>query len=281
MEVGYQGIYRLELIAGIDEDRGLAVYGVHLAVGSAYALQNSARGSADRYNSATLGAALIDLACHLVGDVEIFAVHKMLFNFINLNRSERAKAYVQSNLSVADALGLDSLEELIRKVKSRSGSGSRALLLSVYGLVVALVLELLGYVGGQGHIAYCVKNLIHGLVFIGIVIESYHTVATVNNVGNSRLEYATKVEAGANLCSLAGTDERFPLTAIEHSEEQKLHRSACLFGSAKESCGDYLRGVNHKHILRVKVVDYVTEYLVLDLALCSVEHHKAAHISLG
>ena len=60
MEVGYQGINRLELVARVDEDRGLTVDGVYLAVGSAYTLEYTAGGSADGYDPATLGAALID-----------------------------------------------------------------------------------------------------------------------------------------------------------------------------------------------------------------------------
>ena len=118
----------------------------------------------------------------------------MLLDLINLNRSEGTKTYVQSNLTVANALGLDLLKELVREVKTCGRSSGRALLLGIYRLVIALVLKLLGDVGRQGHIAYCIQNLVDGLVFFGIVIKSDNAVATVDNVGNGRLENTSEVE---------------------------------------------------------------------------------------
>ena len=46
--------------------------------------------------------------------------------------------------------------------------------------------------------------------------------------------------ARANLRTLSGTDERFPLSRIEHTKKQKLHIAARLVGFAEKSCGYYL-----------------------------------------
>ena len=280
MEVGYEGIHRLELVAGVDEDGGLTVYRVHLAVGGAYTFKNSAGGSAYGYDSAALGTALVYLACNLVGDVEVLTVHKVLLDLVDLYGTEGSKTYVKCNLAVADALSPDALEKLGGKMKSCGGSGCRALLLSVYGLVIALVLEPLGDIGRQGHIAYRVEHLVYGLIFLCVVVESDYTVATVDNVCDGSLKYAAEVEGRADLSSLAGANERLPLAAVEHAEEQKLHGCTCLFGNAEKSCGDNLRRVNDKHILGVKVIYDVAKDLVVDSLILSVKHHKAAHISL-
>ena len=116
VEIGYKSVYRLELISRVDEDGGLAVYRVDLAVGSAYALQNSARGGAYGNDSTALGAALVYLFSNLVGDVEVLTVHKVLLYLVHLYRAEGAETYVQSNLAVANALSFDSLEKLRSEV---------------------------------------------------------------------------------------------------------------------------------------------------------------------
>ena len=60
MEVGNQSIHRLEAIAGIDENAGVAADGVHDAVLVRYALQRAAGGGTYGNDSATRCAAGVD-----------------------------------------------------------------------------------------------------------------------------------------------------------------------------------------------------------------------------
>ena len=167
---------------------------MNLAIGSTYALQNSTRGSTYGYNSTTLGAALIYLTGNLVSDMEVFTMHKVFLDFVHLYRTEGTKANVKCNLTIANPLSLDALKELVGEMKTCSRSGSRALLFSIDGLVVALVFKLLGDVWRERHIAYRVKHLVYRLVFVGIVIESHNTIAAINNISNSSLKDAAKVK---------------------------------------------------------------------------------------
>ena len=280
MEVGYEGIYGFKLIAGVDEYRGLAVYRMNDAVGGGYTLENSRGSSAYGNNSAACSSTSVYLSSDLVGDMKILTVHQVLLYLINLNRSERAESYVESNLAVTDALRLDPLDKLIREMKSGGGSGSRALFFRIDGLVVALVLELFGYVRRQRHIADLIERLVDILIFLGIVLKLNRTISAVNESCNSGAKNPTKVEGCANLSTLSGANEGLPFTVLKGAEQEQLHRRPRLFGHAKESGGNNLRRVNHEHVLGVKVIYNISEDLVLDLARLAVKYHKAAHIAL-
>ena len=243
------------------------------------ALENSRGGRADGDDSAACGAAAVDLLCHLVGYVEILAVHQVLLDLIDLDGTEGAESNVKRDLAVAYAHSLDALDELLCEMKSCGGSGGRALLLCIDGLVVALALESLGDVGRKRHIADLVEHLVDALIFRGVVVESDGSVASLNDARDGGGENSAEVEGRALLGTLAGAHESLPLARIESAKQKKLHIRAGLLGLAEKARGNDLGGVHNEHILGAKIVDDIEEVLMLYSAV-AVEHHKPASVAL-
>ena len=279
MEIGDKCVNRLEFIAGIDENRGLGIHGMKLAVGCGGRLKNSAGGGADRNNSTACGTSAIDLISHLGGDVEVLAVHLVLLDLIHLYGTEGAKAHVEGYLTVANALLTDFLKQLVGKVQTCGGSGGRALLLCVNGLIILFIFKLFRNIRRQRHIADGIENLVDILILLAVVLKSYGTVTAVYDRGNGGAKNSTKIKACANLRALAGANQGLPLAVFQHTKEQKLHITAGLIGLTEKSCRDNLGGVNNKHILGVKIIDYIAEDLMLNIALV-VKNHKAAAVAL-
>ena len=63
VEIGYEGIYRLKAVAGVDEYGGLTVNGVDNSVFIGNALEDTAGGGADGNYSATVCPAAVYLIC--------------------------------------------------------------------------------------------------------------------------------------------------------------------------------------------------------------------------
>ena len=126
--------------------------------------------------------------------MEILTVHEMLLYFINLNRSERSKSHVQSNLTVANALGSDPLEKLIGEMQACGRSSSRAFFLGVHGLIVVLILQLLGDIWRERHISDLVECLIDILVFIRVVLKFDGTVSAFDKPCHSSAENTAEVK---------------------------------------------------------------------------------------
>ena len=186
---------------------------------------------------------------------------------------------MESYLAVANTLRLDSLKQLVGEMQTCGGSCCRALLFCIYGLIVVLIFKLLGDIGRQRHIAYCIKNLVNILIFFGVVLKFYGTVAAQGDRGNGCVENIRKIKGCANLCSFAGTNECLPLTVFKHTEKQKLHITACLIGLTKQTGRNNLRRINNQHILGTKVIYNITEYFVLDITTLAVKHHKSTAVA--
>ena len=281
MEVGYQGVHRLEFIAGVDENAGFSGGRADGAVGVGDALQNAAGGGANGDYSTTHSAAAVYLGGDLLGDAEILAVHLVLLDALHLYGAEGAESNVQSDLAVAHAHLADTLQQLLGEVQTRGGSGGRALLFRIDGLVVVLFLQLFRYVGRQGHISYLVEHLVDILIFFGIVIEPDGAVAPIHDIGDGGAEDPSEAEGGADLCPLSGADEGLPLATLQRAQEEQLHIRAGLVGLSEKPGGNDLRGIDNQHILGAQVVHDITEYPMRHGTLGAVEHHQPTAVPLG
>ena len=164
--------------------------------------------------------------------MEILAVHQVLLDLIDLDGTEGAESNVERDLAVAYAHSLDALDELLCEMKSCGGSGGRALLLCIDGLVVALALESLGDVGRKRHIAYLVEHLVDAIILCGIVVKSDGSVTTLDDARNGGGENAAEIKGRALLGALTRAHEGLPLARIESAKEEKLHIRAGLLGLA-------------------------------------------------
>ena len=280
MEIGYQGINSLKLISGIDEYSCFGIHGMKLTVIGRGTLKHAAGGCSYGNNTSAIGSATVDLIGYILRDMEILTVHLVLLNLIHLYRTECSKTNVKCNLSVSNTLCLNFLKQLVGKVQTCGRCGGRALLLCIYGLIIILIFKLLGDIRRQGHISDNVKHLINILIFLGIVLEFYGTVATVNNRSNGCTKNVGKVKGGTDLCPLSGADKCFPLAIFKHTKKQKLHIATCFFGLSEQTCRNNLRGIYNQHILRIKVVNNITEYLVLYASVIFTKDHKTASVTL-
>ena len=280
MEVGDKCVNCLKLIAGVDENSRFGIHRMHKSVGCGCTLKHAAGGRSYGNNASTALTSAVNLICNLARDVEILAVHLVLLYLIHLYRTEGAKSNVEGDLTVANALCLNSLKQLVCEMKSCGGSSGRALLLGIHGLVIILVFKLLGDIGGKRHIAYCIKHLVDILIFFGVILEFYGTVTALNDRGDGGVKNVREIKTCTHLGSLAGTYKGFPLTVFKHTEKEKLDVSACLIGLAKESGRDNLGGVYNKHILGVKVIYDFAENLMLHLTALAIKGHKSTAVAL-
>ena len=86
-------------------------------------------------------------------------VHMMLLDVIRLDGAEGAEADMERDKAYPDAFFFDLFKQLGGEMQTRRGRCGAALLLGVDSLVSVLILESLGDIMRQGHLAYIINDL--------------------------------------------------------------------------------------------------------------------------
>ena len=279
MEIRDQGIGGLELVAGIDKDRGFGRHGMEDAVFIRSTLENAAGRCSHGDNATAKGAAAIDLVRHLFGDDEMLRVHEMLLDAIHLHGAERAETDVQGHLAVTNALFLQGGKKLLCEMQARGGGGGRAFGFGIDGLIIVFILQLFGDVGRKGHLPNNVKHLVNAFIFFAVIVKGNDAVAPLDDLFYRGGQNTAKGKGGTDLGFLSGADEGFKAKILMHAKEKQLH-CAAVFRFAKQARGNDLRGIHHEHILGANIVDNITEDLMRYRAAFAIQDHQAAFIAL-
>src|SRR5215472_5021891 len=102
MEIGQQGIYHQEFIAGIYEEIGLARSGLNFTRLHSSIFQSSNRRGADSYDAARLAACMANLFGSLCGNRVGFRVKLVLFDSFHAHRSEGSESNMERDLGRFD-----------------------------------------------------------------------------------------------------------------------------------------------------------------------------------
>ena len=167
MKVRDQRINGVQFNTGVQENIGVAAAGLDLAIPGPDCFQGAAACGADSHHPVARRPRFVDGRSGLLLHAVPFGVHMVVLDFLLTDRAESAKPDMQRNLDNLDPLGADLRKQLRGKVQAGRRRGGAAKLLRIDRLVLALVLELFGDVGGQRHFAEGVKLFIQGLGVIG------------------------------------------------------------------------------------------------------------------
>lgn len=94
-------------------------------------------------------------------------VHLVVGDFVLLDRTEGSQTDMEGHSGDVDPLGFDFFQQLVGKVQSCRRSCRRAQLVRIHRLITLVVLQLLGDVRRQRHIANLLQHRIDALPFIG------------------------------------------------------------------------------------------------------------------
>ena len=248
MEIGNQCIYRLEAIAGVDEDLGIVVHGVDDAVIIRCAFQHTAGGGANRYDTAAVFAGVVDDLGAFLAHREVFAVHQMLVDALYLYGTEGTQSHVEHHRSNLHALGLDLLQQFGGEVETcRRGSG-RAALVGIDSLILIVIRKRLGDVGGKRHFADAIQDGVN--VTLGFIVGKVeNTVTAVHYVYYLCTEQAVpEYNGSADFGASAGTGQGFPSIQLDLTEEEHLHINAGIGLFTDHTGRDYLGIVDDQHV---------------------------------
>src|SRR5579863_957803 len=154
VEVGYHGIDHLETIAGRDKQASRAVTGFDFAImETGSALQHAHRRRAYRDHAPACPARLIDQRGGRRVQVNLFAVHLMLAEILNLDGAKGVQSHMQRHKTHAHSLPAQFIQQVRREMEPGGGRGSRATYARIDRLVAFGVLQRLMYIRWQRHTA--------------------------------------------------------------------------------------------------------------------------------
>jgi len=172
---------------------------------------------------------------------------------------------------------------LSRRAASSSGvkwSRRRALGLGVDRLVAVAVGQSLGDVGGQGHEADLVENVVNVLVLLAVKVELYEAVALLHQLHHlTRQHPLAEHHAVAEAGTLSRLDQALPGIGRPLAQEQQLNtRFRSALGVTVQAGGYDLGVVDDQDVLRTDVVKDIEKVLVLNCFGFPVQHHEAGVI---
>ena len=165
MEIGNQSIHAAPLVAGVNEDVGIATERRYLAIATfhASALQaaNARRSHGD--HAFTGGLRLANLLAGRVGHLDPLAVHVVFEDVVHPHRLEGARTNVQRHESTVDAFFGQGVQQRLVEVKASGRCRNGTIAAGVDGLVALAVAQLVfpGDIGRQRHMAVLFQQCDH------------------------------------------------------------------------------------------------------------------------
>ena len=277
MEVGDETVDAVEFNTGIEEDVGVAAASSDLTVLCGDSFQCAAAGGAHGDDLVARSFGVMDELCRFLADGVPLAVHLVVGDLVFLHGTEGTEADMERHLGDVDALGADGIHQLWREVEASRGSGSAAQLLGIDGLILALVVQLLGDIGRQRHLAELVQLLVEGL---GVVVEGDELIAVFQRlVHDGRQAAVAKADLGTGLHPLAGLCKALPLVALHLTQEQQLTDRAGGLLNAHDTGRQDFGVVDHQQVARLKVFGQIAEDAVLDAVILLVQNHQPGSVT--
>ena len=223
------------------------------------------------------GLGFLDLTGGLLADGIPLAVHFVVGDLVLLHRAEGAQAHMERHLGDAHPFGPDGVHQLGREVEARRGRGGAAQLLGVHRLVLALVLQLFGDVGRQGHFAEGVQLFIEGL---GVIAERDQLVAVLHRLVHGGGQGAVaEGDDVARVHPLAGLGQALPLVPFHLPQQQQFADGAGGLLDAHDPGRKDLGIVHHQQVPRHKIFREVVEDAVFYRIAVAVQHHQPGRVA--
>ena len=181
MKVSNKSVKHLKFKSGINKNIRKSLTGLDFSVHCRNTFKRSAGCCADCNNPSAVFLSFIYELCGFFGDFIMLAVHFMLCNIVNLNRSECTESHMKCNIRNLYTFSLDSVHKLGCKVKPCRRSCRRTEFMAVNRLIAFLVFKLGSNIRGKRHLTDFVKS---GKEIL-FAIKINYSVAVILNFNNS------------------------------------------------------------------------------------------------
>ena len=204
-------------------------------------------------------------------------MHLVLFDVVDLDRTERPEADMQSDFADGDAHVFDLFQEFRREVQTGGRRRGGAQLVAVDGLVPLLVLEFFVDVRRQRHLA----DLLENGVEVAVIGKPHDSAAVVRDVGHGACEPSiAKGKDGARFRPLARLAEALPEVQFSLLQQQELDDRSRLLLDPVDAGRQDAGVVQDEAVAGTQIVEDVRKMTVFDLAGDPVEMEHARGIAL-
>ena len=271
MEIGDEGVDAAEPVSGIDEAVGESGVRPEAAVLFRSGFQRPAGRRSYRNDAPAFPLCPRDGGCRLIRYDTVFLVHRVILDVFRFYRAERSEPYMQSHEVRLDAFCPYPVQQFLRKMQARGGSGSGAGVSGIYGLIPLRILQLFVDIRRQRHGAEAVQYLQEDPV----VIKPDEPVSVLDFVNNCACQavFIAEPDDCSGLCPTAGLCQAFPDVAAPVAEKKDFDDGARVF-PADESGRKHPGVVHNEAVSRLQVFREAVEERVFRFARSFVEKHQ-------
>ena len=149
-------------------------------------------------------------------------MHVMLQYILHLHRTEGSKSHMEGHSGNLHSLCLNLLQQFIGEMKTGRRCSRRTVMLCIDGLITVLILQHMGNVGGQRHLAQLIQHFLKN----ALVFELNQSISLLDHIHYRSNQFSvTEGNYRARLCFLSGLHQGLP-DIIFLSFQQK-HLDAC------------------------------------------------------
>ena len=198
-------------------------------------------------------------------------------DILHLDRTEGAQAYMQGHKSKVDPFFPDPVQQFIRKMEAGGRRRGGAAVSGVDRLVHLGIFQLMGDIGGQGHLAQPVQDFFKD----PFVLETDQAVAVLNDLQDLGGQQAVpEGHPGAGAEFLAGPYQGLPYIPGPALQEQDFGVGPGPFLGAQEPGRNDPGIVQDQGIARIQIIYDIPEDLMLDLSGLSVHDQHPGQVSV-
>ena len=204
-------------------------------------------------------------------------MHLVLFDVVDLDRTERPEADVKRDFADGDAHILDPFQEFRREVEAGGRRRGGAQLIAVDRLIPLLVFEFFMDVRRKRHLA----DLFEDGVEVAVIGEPHDSAAVVCDVGHGTFEPSiAKGKDGARFCPFARLAEAFPEVQFLLFQQQELDDRSGLLLDPVDAGRQDPGVVQDEAVAGTQVIEDIREMTVLDLPRFRVEMQHPGRVAL-
>ena len=160
-----------------------------------------------------------------------FLMHFMVFDILDIDRTERAKTDMQGYKGKMNTHILEFLHLLFGEVESCRRCGGRAFLPIIYRLVSLFVLQFFVDVRRQGGLTETIEDFLKNT----FIMEFHHTTTEVCMFRYNAGKFITEIDDIADLRFFAGFYECLPMVGIQAAQQENFHLATCLIAMADQA----------------------------------------------
>ena len=213
----------------------------------------------------------VDQVRRLRGNIVPLGVHGVLLHIVHLDGTEGAQPDMQGHKADVHAFRAHLIEELRGKVQPRRRRRRRALVFCVHGLIAVSVLQLVGDVGRQGHLAQPVQHLLED----ALELKSHQAVAALRDLQDLRLEApVAKDGPGARPQLFARPHQALPDIRLQPFEQEDLHSRPGPLAGPQEPGRDHLGIIEDHGVPGLQIFQDIAEGAMGPLSCPPVQHQE-------